>query len=159
MNKAVVIAAVSGLVALVAGLLLGFALHRVIDPSQPQSVSTRLEEQVTLAVGSDNRQHPSQQQVASLAMVVGQQLIEASALHPQPDAVSKDRIQRNVDRILHAGLLDHIPYADKRAASIQHALCLRDNPRDAASLASCLRRSFTLGEAGRMATAAVSFKG
>lgn len=92
-------------------------------------------------------------------MVVGQQVIEASALYPQPDAVSKDRIQRNVDRILHAGLLDHIPYADKRAASIQHALCLRDNPRDAASLASCLRRSFTLGETGRMATAAVSFKG
>ena len=158
MGKPLVVAAVSGLVALVTGLLLGFVLHGAIDPSPSQTASTRLEEQVTLAVGSDNRQHPPQQQVQSLAILVGQRIVDAAVVYPQADAVSQDRIQRNIERVLHAGLLEHIPYADKRALSIQHALCLRENPRDVAALTQCLRQALLATDGGKM-TASVSFGG
>ena len=139
MGKTIFTAAASGLIALLCGVLLGYALHHTMGPSPSQSASTRLEEQMTLAISSDNRQHPPQQQMESLALLVGQRVVEAALAYPDADALSRDRIQHNIERVLLAGVLERIPYADKRASSLAHANCVRNHPRDNQALQSCLR--------------------
>lgn len=141
MGKTIITAIISGCIALGGGVLLGFVLHRTMGPSPSQSASSRLEEHVLLAVGNDNRQYPPEQQFESLALLVGERVIDAAKVYPDADAASRERIQRNIERVLHAGLLEHIPYADKRAASIAHALCLREAANVPGNLKPCLRRS------------------
>ena len=141
MGQAVLNNVVIGVCALLCGIVLGVGVHRAMIPSDVQSASSRLEEKVQLVVGNDNRAFSAEQQRESLALVVGQRVLEAVALYPGADSVSRERIQRNVERVLHAGILEDIPYADTRAASIGLARCIQAHPHDDEALRICLRQT------------------
>lgn len=154
-GKTIITAAISGFIALTCGVLLGIVLHRTMGASDPQIACSHLEEQVTLAVGTDNRQHPPQQQIEALSLVVGERLIDAARAYSSVDILSQERIQRNVERILHAGVLDRIPYADRRAASLGHALCLCEFANDEDGLESCLDRTAHIQDANSLSSSLV----
>lgn len=139
MDKTLLAASATGLIALAGGVALGLALHRVMAPSPAQSASKLLEEHVELAMGLDNRPLPPQRQQQELAVELGERVLEATRTYPAADAVSRERIQRNVERVLHAGMLDLIPYADTRGAARTSAHCLQAHPRDDQALQACLQ--------------------
>ena len=129
-----------GISCLLCGIALGISASRAMEPSQAQSSSRLLEEKVQLLVGGDNRPLGPDHQRESLAMVVGLRLLDAVANYAGADSASRESIQRSVERVLHAGILDDIPYADRRNATQGLARCIQAHPHDDEALQICMQQ-------------------